>query len=384
MRFSSCSFSPQRMAFFVATLILSVASCGQGGEEKGSLQEERGAGPASIVRDRDFLSSFVTGKDNYVRALAFEGDILWVGTSSGVLKVDRRTENLLATYTKKDGLKNNYVFAIGVGPDGTKWFGTNAGGATRLDRKGRWKTFVPMHGLADFWVYAFAFEGKRTVWIGTWAGVNSYEDRMFGEEFTLCHVKDGLINEWCYGIAIDRQGAKWFATEGGVSRFDGANWKSWTHEDGLGARNSKDLSQSGNIALGTINRHDLSIDDGEERTTYNPNYVFSVAIDDNDVKWFGTWGGGVSSFDGQTWKNYTTEDGLADNIVYAIAIDRKGVMWFGTHRGASRFDGQTWRNYTTENGLIGNDVYAIAVDVDQDKWFGQKGGVTRLIEANRP
>ncbi|HDY88397.1 MAG TPA: T9SS type A sorting domain-containing protein, partial [bacterium] len=37
-------------------------------------------------------------------------------------------------------------------------------------------------------------------------------------------------------------------------------------------------------------------------------------------------------------KTYTTEDGLADNYVWSIAIDADNVKWFGTDGGVSSFD----------------------------------------------
>ncbi len=40
--------------------------------------------------------------------------------------------------------------------------------------------------------------------------------------------------------------------------------------------------------------------------------------------------GGISCFNGKTFKNYTTEDGLASNIVFSIFEDSKGRIWVGT------------------------------------------------------
>ncbi|HDY88308.1 MAG TPA: T9SS type A sorting domain-containing protein [bacterium] len=67
------------------------------------------------------------------------------------------------------------------------------------------------------------------------------------------------------------------------------------------------------------------------------NFIWSVAVDPYNVKWFGT-KGGVSSFDGSTWTTYTTEDGLVDNDVTAIAVDADNVKWFGTRNGVSSFN----------------------------------------------
>ncbi|MBU0486424.1 MAG: PAS domain S-box protein, partial [Bacteroidetes bacterium] len=51
--------------------------------------------------------------------------------------------------------------------------------------------------------------------------------------------------------------------------------------------------------------------------------------------WFGTSGGGVSRYDGKSFTNFTTAQGLANNSVMAIIQDHKGIMWFGTNLGLS-------------------------------------------------
>ncbi|MDH3355807.1 MAG: hypothetical protein OEL79_11405, partial [Chromatiales bacterium] len=280
------------------------------------------------------LNTFNVGKGIYVRSLAEEksNGSLWVGTSTGVMEIDLKTQELKNTFNRDQGLANEYVFAIFVDSKGYKWFGTNGGGVSRY-RDGEWKTFFPMHGLADYWIYAFTEQPDGGLWIGTWAGANLY--RPEGEKFTT-YVKE-LINEWVYGLGIDSKNRIWFGTEGGVSMFDGKQWLEWNHKDGLGAENINHLSPSTNTGLGTRSRHDLStLQLG--KNTYNPNYVFSILIDNKDEIWAGTWGGGVSHFDGSQWHNFNTEDGLAGNIVYSSAQDNEGAYWFGTNAGLSRYD----------------------------------------------
>ncbi|GAB4348698.1 MAG: hypothetical protein Kow006_09670 [Gammaproteobacteria bacterium] len=339
--------------------------------------------PAAVSRGEAeryrVIESFNVGANVYVRSLAKEpaSNALWVGTSVGVLEIDLKNREVRNTFTRKDGLANEYVFAIGIDPQGNKWFGTNAGGMSRYN-DGNWKTYFPMHGLADYWVYSFASQGEDTLWIGTWAGVNRLNLKT-GKMDTF--VKE-LINEWVYGIAVDAQQRVWFGTEGGVSMFDGSQWRSWTHEDGLGAPNGAGLPPSKNTGLGTRSRHDLGVLRGG-LATYNPNYVFSILVDRRDQSvWAGTWGGGVSRFDGERWTNLTTKEGLAGSIVYSIAQDEKGVLWFGTNRGLSRYDGKTWQNFDQRHGLIDNNIYAVAVDGERDEiWIGTRGGVTRLGRA---
>ncbi len=327
----------------------------------------------SLLKVKD---AYEVGAGVYVRALTVEPkrNVLWVGTSAGVHEIDLATAGVRNTFTRKDGLANEYVFAVGVDRDGYKWFGTNAGGVSRY-RDGTWKTFFPMHGLADYWIYSFASQRDGTYWIGTWAGVNRFD--MKSGRFTT-YVKE-LVNEWVYGIVVDAQDRVWFGTEGGVSRFDGKTWKSWTHKDGLGAPNDDNLPFSTNTGLGTRSRHDLSVG-SEGMATYNPNYVFAILSAADGTIWAGTWGGGAARYDGRNWKNLTVRDGLAGNIVYAVTQGADGVLWFGTNKGVSRYDGKTWQNFGVKEGLLESHVYAVAVAPNGDVWVGTRKGVARIAK----
>ena len=62
---------------------------------------------------------------------------------------------------------------------------------------------------------------------------------------------------------------------------------------------------------------------------------------------------GVSRYDPsgeteRTWTTFTTQDGLAHNAAISIMQDRRGHLWFGTFDGGvSWYDGQTWGTFTT-------------------------------------
>ena len=114
------------------------------------------------------------------------------------------------------------------------------------------------------------------------------------------------------------------------------------------------------------------------------NCVFALFQDREGNIWSGNWedqgveANGVSRFDGQGWKTFTAEDGLADNYVWFIFQDRDGYLWFGTGgKGLSRFDGQGWKTFTTADGLASNWVGAIFQDRDGDLWFGTGKGLSR-------
>ena len=350
----------RRILISAGVALAFLAGCGQ--------VEAPESAPPSVI------NVFGIGDSAYVRSVAIDQsrNRLWVGTSGGALEIDLASHELKNTFTRNDGLANEYIFGIGIDSDGYTWFGTNAGGASRY-KDGEWQVFFPMHGLADYWIYTFAEQRDKIYWIGTWAGAN----RVDLKTMRITTVKDELVNEWVYGLAVDSKNRVWFGTEGGISMLDGDEWTHFTHADGLGGENRQQLPASANTGLGTRDRHDLSVTIGGS-ASYNPNYVFSTIADHEDAIWAGTWGAGVSRYADGNWTTFTTSDGLAGDVVYSMAQGPDGVYWFGTNNGLSRFDGSNWKTYGVQDGLLGVDVYAIAITANNDIWVGTKGGAARL------
>ncbi len=175
-------------------------------------------------------------------------------------------------------------------------------------------------------------------------------------------TRDGLLSNLVYSAAMDGDGGLWFGCKSpnGVARFDGAEWRAFT-------------SQSCGIGAG---------------------HVWDIAVDENGGVWFGTAGGGLSMFDGRSWKTFTMREGLAGNHVYAVRAGADGRIWCGCaprpdaierEGGVSIFDGKRFENHTSDfvqgqrigggnSGLCDNRVYSIVLDSRGRAWFGTKGG----------
>jgi sugar lactone lactonase YvrE len=138
--------APTAATITAAILLASLAACSDQdtqttAKETSAAQSEVSSKPAATppVTLPRVLESFEVGTEVYVRSLAIDADTngLWVGTSTGVLEIDLASRDLRNTFTRDDGLANEYVFAIFIDSQGYKWFGTNAGGVSRY-RDGDW------------------------------------------------------------------------------------------------------------------------------------------------------------------------------------------------------------------------------------------------------
>lgn len=98
--------------------------------------------------------------------------------------------------------------------------------------------------------------------------------------------------------------------------------------------------------------------------------------------WFGTDGGGVSRYDGLSFKNFSTKEGLTNNHITCIFQDSKNNMWFGTFGGGvSYYNGIKIVNFTTKDGLVSDIVNTLFEDHEQNLWLGCSTGLCKLNNA---
>ena len=256
------------------------------------------------------FTHFRVGERN-VKTILPDGDIVWVGTSAGVVRYDTSNDDyrLLDTRT---GLLANGVFHLSK-MQGRLAVGTYGGGLSILNEaEDGWKTYNIPEGLGDGFIYDALELDNGDIWIATWSGANRVrggrlDDRDSWDLYTVANTGGALPNDWVYALHAGKDGEVWFATEGGLARFKDEKWQNWLHSDGLGAPYESVRSQNEfDMDPAQYSKHHArqKVEMGLEAvdTAYNPHYIVALEVDEDGVVWCGTWGAGLSSFDGTSWK----------------------------------------------------------------------------------
>jgi len=224
--------------------------------------------------------------------------------------------------------------------------------------------------------------------------------------FHTLNVTDGLVANTVLTMLQDSRGELWFGTEGGLSRYDGERFTNYTAQDGLerdwvlsSLEDSQGRLWFGTGRAGASGPGVLICVDGQtfadadlRFTAFAPADglphapVRAMAEDLQGRLWFGTWGGGLVRYDGDSFTTFTTQDGLGTDFVTWLQLDQAGRLWInagapgpnGT-RGFTVYDGATFTHFTKEDGLPHNRVITALQDRLGRLWFSAEGqGLSRF------
>ena len=320
----------------------------------------------------------------WINDIRLSGEVIWIATPDGLVYYDRLTETA-AKLNRKDGLPENWVNAISINGD-SLWVGTRSGlvklkdlsdpqpQATKSLRSLTEATLgTPLgesgacfdedlpfqvshltHPMAHANVVAVKTGGEE-IWLCTPDGLGRYDwkaDRW--TVYTRENTNGGLPANNVTSISITETDV-WIGTIGGVCRFNKTTQR-WT-------------------------KHVAS------RTTevLHANRVAHLQ-EDGDFIWFGNWKetteGAIGQYNRVTERfRFFSKDDLPlqpnappITLVHGITTDDKAV-WFSTNAGVLRYNklSDTWRHYSTQDGLPNNEVWSITPD-GKDIWTLHIGG----------
>jgi photosystem II stability/assembly factor-like uncharacterized protein len=263
------------------------------------------------------------------------GDV-WLGTwGTGLARYAGGT--IQARYTVADGLSSQYIGGIAVAPDGQVWAGGDLPpGVASFDGQS-WTLHPFPSDEAIGGVFDVAAAPDGAIWVGAQAGgLLKWKPR----GWRVLSDMGGLVGGRIYDIAAGPGGTLWCATSNGLVLYEVKSWSGFSFGESRGV----EVGPDGAVYL-------LTGDRGVERYAGGqwialpaaPGLIFNTLalhVAGDGAVWLGTYAGAFR-YDGQSWRQFTAQDGLPDNEVYAVAEDTRGQLWFGTAQGAAHLDPST-------------------------------------------
>jgi signal transduction histidine kinase/ligand-binding sensor domain-containing protein/DNA-binding response OmpR family regulator len=342
--------------------------------------------------------------------------VLWISCDGNGVWSMPVGENRPVAYLSTSGtslINGNSIYAIYDDLQGNKWIATKHGGITMIQLRHNLFNHITYAGpgqknsIEDF-IFCFAEDKKGNVWIGTDGAGLRYWDRRNNTSITYKHNPNNsasISSDFITNVVCDSQGDLWAVSWlGGVNRlkkgsenfehftcyntytgvvdknawlvFEDSRKQLWVTTANGGAlylfnRNTNRFEvfdeklttilcisedRQGNILAGY--RHSLlQIDLVNKKHKIWPigHSVRCVQEDRNKNLWVGTDGGGLFLFDRtkETYKQFTTADGLPSNTILRLLEDDKNNLWLSTYNGLCKFNtiNRTFRNYSKSDGL---------------------------------
>ncbi len=331
---------------------------------------------------------------------ADRGGGIWIATYGGGVNLWHPSLVKFMTYQKQHpspkspGVRS--VRAIYEDSGGTLWLGGYIG-LDKLDRRtGQITYFYPdklPYGSIRC-IRPDPVQGERVLWMGTEAApVDLFSfDKNTGTIIKTFRFKEifGFDCPALTALLPDASGQIWAGTPRGLIKIDpaGGDHRLYLSPHGIKARSPAAAPESaagssgynhvtalfrdtrGVLWIGSyyggIHRFD-PISKAIAHFKHEPgappslllNVVNVIEEDRRNNLWIGTSGAGLIKYITRSgrFEQYTTKDGLPNNVIYGILKGRAGNLWLSTNRGLCRFDphARTCRNFDADDGLQSNE-----------------------------
>ncbi len=299
----------------------------------------------------------------------------WLGTGSGLRHYAAGLQEEELAYYRHDrsdptSLSSDGVNAVHEDHQGVLWVGTWTG-LNRLDRStGRFTRYysdpTDPYSLSDNAVTCILEDDLGRLWVGTGNGLNLL-DRTTGRCVCYHFNPDdphSLSNDTVLDLYQDHSGVVWVATLAGICKLN---------ETASCFKHYQQGPSQPNLAEGTLPGSTSGLSDNVVETVYQ---------DSQGILWIGTVTGGLNRLDPSTSvltvyrRDPADLNSLSHDEVAAIYEDRAGRLWIGSSGGLDRFN-PVWETFASEAVFRGRGVTSIVEDAQGNLWVGYSGGFLR-------
>jgi signal transduction histidine kinase/sugar lactone lactonase YvrE len=234
------------------------------GRQRGGITRVRASG--DVLSTETFTERDGLAQNQVFAVQAARDGAVWAATLSR--GASRLKDGAFTTYTAADGLASNSVAAVLETTDGAVWFATPNGASVK--RPAGWRRYSTIDGLPSNDVNTLFEDSARNVWIGTAAGLAVVRD---GWVQSLPNAPAPLRTS-IVGVTEDPAGGLWIAANDRVLRVDRERLLRGT----AGVGDVREFSgPDGVLDAGTIKRQRILTTDARGRVWLATNGGLAVA-----------------------------------------------------------------------------------------------------------
>lgn len=304
----------------------------------------------------------------------------WIGTFAGGINISKFNSDAILAYTNLPGvptsLSNNSVTCFMEDYRGRIWIGTDGGGLNLFDSQtGRFTQFNSKNtNLNSDAVLSIIEDSDHQMWLGTWGGGLSKFDVKTLSFLSFTTNNSAIPDNNIFSIIEDEKGNLWLGSfQNGLIQYEKKkkHFNSFTSTNSSLSLNMISVVREipdGRILVGTpagLNLFDpikkrfkTYFHNPEDPHSLSSDGIRTIVVENDTAIWIGT-ENGLDRFNPKTesFTNFSTEDGLLNNVIKGLVFDGKGKYWIGTNKGICRWDVREHKskNFTKSDGLPSNE-----------------------------
>ncbi len=329
-----------------------------------------------------------------VHLISKKDDILWLSTTSGLIRYDRKKDDyqLLRKFKiinkgknnfKKESFYHNWITTIFKDKNGQIWLGSRLGLLKLIKQNNQFAVELFQSEIETEQAVIGIYQDEDKLYLGGWSGISVFDLKT--EKLAKKAIVIDTINSKEFGYQVrflhqDKQQNWWIGTTHGLVYYDTVKEDFWEH-----IKTNK----------GKVYQHNP-----DDENSLVSDRITAICEDVNGNIWLGTHSGLVQvtiKKKDLNFRFFSEKDGLANSLVYTVLNDNQGVdnyLWLSTNRGLSRFDITTndFANFDIKDGLQSNEFNGNSCfqALDGELFFGGINGYTSFypseieLETNAP
>jgi ligand-binding sensor domain-containing protein len=301
-----------------------------------------------------------------------EGNILWIGTTTGLIKFDIQT-NIQTVFNPNNPHLTYGVSEILIDKNYTKWIITENNKILKL-KNGKLESLPDIFNSPNLYsINSSALDKAGKLWIASNSGLYKFE----GNQWINYSPDNSLIPETnISSIVIDMYDNKWIVAGSALCKYNNKNWNIYptlpwfsNHttrliQDKRGEPVFINYINEGKQGIFTFNHNEwslLMVDSQSIGRNITFDCFNNLCMISNDNS--------LLEFDGKNFMEY--KDSVEKNYHFngSFYIDENNTKWIGTREGVIiKYEKKTWTYLSVSNADLISSVASMKSDINNNKW----------------
>lgn len=340
----------------------------------------------------------IESSDLYSAFYIDDNNTMWILKYSTQPELTKVSNGVKTIFTPSNSGLPDKPYSCIAAKDGVVWLGTSADGLVKFSNNLFEEYDSGNSGLPHNYISSLTIDESNDLWITCFEPGGFYSlVKYSGGNWTNYNSQNSTLPNARFYKVVANDGKIYMCTNDGLYILNGANWS--VINTSLNAILSDDIRSvqpdGYDLWIGTIEglsliRNGTTSNFELANSPLSGSFQGPIAEDKDGNIWVGTSGtfGNLCKFDGTQWTEVISAGtSINPNSIYSVAVDTNNVVWatdyaFGTQGGVHKIENGTITLYNETNSILPSFPKEIIVDKFNNKWITTSSKVFKFDDVN--